>query len=136
MLPRLTLLLLLLFPSARTSWAFVELKPQTRDAFDRYVKLSEERMEKDLQAGRHLLEGKSSRQEIQTHPLRTLEQGKELEIPEGQVQHWFGAMFIPHATLAQVREVMQDYANYKNRYKPEVIESKLLSQKGSVCMNE
>jgi hypothetical protein len=47
--------------------------------------------------------------------------------PGGMIQDWIGTMFIPGATLIQVKSVMQDYANYKNVYRPDVIESKQLA---------
>lgn len=34
--------------------------------------------------------------------------GKSADVP-GMLQDWLGAMFIPNATIAQVRAVLQDY---------------------------
>ena len=49
--------------------------------------------------------------------------------PSGaMIQDWMGSMFMPGATLAQVRSVLQDYANYKNYYRPKVIESREISR--------
>lgn len=47
------------------------------------------------------------------------------------IQDWVGRMFIPGATLAQVRSALQDYADYKTFYAPKVIDSKLLSHSGN-----
>jgi hypothetical protein len=90
-----------------------KLTPQTAAAFDRYIELAEARMKTDWKAnagGR-------------VH-------GKKIDVPDGMIQHWVGAMFIPGASISQVKAVLQDYANYKNFYKPEVIESRQISHQG------
>jgi hypothetical protein len=46
------------------------------------------------------------------------------------LQDWVGLMFIPNATIQQVKTILQDYDNYKNFYKPEVIESKPIAHQG------
>ena len=51
---------------------------------------------------------------------------QDIDVPGGTIQDWRGKMFIPRATLAQVKAVLQDYESYKHFYKPEVIESKEL----------
>ncbi len=60
----------------------------------------------------------------------TLDNGKKIDVPDGMIQHWVGTMFIASATIPQVKAVLQDYENYKSIYKPEVIESKLISHQG------
>ncbi len=52
------------------------------------------------------------------------------QVPGGMVQDWVGMMFLPGATLEQVSAVLQDYENYKNFYKPRVIESKQTAHNG------
>jgi len=52
------------------------------------------------------------------------------DIEGGMIQDWRGAMFVPHATIQQIKSVLQDYDNYKQFYKPEVIESKQLAHQG------
>jgi hypothetical protein len=46
------------------------------------------------------------------------------------IQDWVGTTFLPGATLAQVESVLRDYADYKNFYRPKVIESQQLSHNG------
>jgi len=60
----------------------------------------------------------------------TLDNGKEINVPDGMIQHWVGSMFIEGATIPQVKAVLQDYENYKRIYKPEVIDSRQISQQG------
>jgi len=64
-------------------------------------------------------------------PRQALDNGKEIDVPGGFVQDWLGILFIPNATVDQVRAVLEDYPAYKHLYKPEVIESKLLNRNGN-----
>ena len=115
-----------------------DLTPQTQKAFDRYIQLTEERQARDLNA-QHFLYGNPTTEqrakmragEVLVLRQKTLDQGKEIVVPGGLLQDWMGTLFIPRATIAQVRAVLQDYPAYKQIYKPEVIESKLLERKGS-----
>src|SRR3982751_3032591 len=106
--------------------ALAELRPETKTAFDRYVQLVEQRMDGDARQGRFLVLGEVKHEEPVTQEYRL----KDAHIPNGQVQHWLGSMFIPKATLAQVKSVMQDYGNYKTIYDPDVTDSKLLKREG------
>ena len=42
-----------------------------------------------------------------------------------------GAAFVAGATVEQVLALLQNYDNHKNIYKPEVMDSKLLSHQGN-----
>jgi hypothetical protein len=48
-------------------------------------------------------------------------------VPDGLVHDWVGSVFIPGVTLEKTLAVMQDY-NHKDAYRPEVMESRILSQ--------
>ena len=50
--------------------------------------------------------------------------------PGAMIQDWVGTTFLPGATLAQVESVLRDYADYKNFYRPKVIESQQLAHNG------
>jgi hypothetical protein len=51
-------------------------------------------------------------------------------VPSGLLHNWVGTIFIPDATLDQVLAVVRDFDNYKHRYKPSVIGSRLLGHEG------
>jgi hypothetical protein len=117
--------------------ASVRLTPETERAFDRYVELTEQRLQHDLNAEHFLwLDSHAAERtrvrngEMIILARKATDQGKEIHIPSGLVQDWYGAIFIPGATIAQVRAVMQDYSNYQNVYRPEVTESRLVSHQG------
>jgi hypothetical protein len=120
--------------AAQSISAFANLTPQTASAFDRYVDQAEARMKADLQPARFLhadakqeLKAKLRDRELVIESAPAVNGGSEEKIPGGMIQDWLGMMFMPGATLEDVIAVLQDYENYKNSYKPKVIESKELS---------
>jgi len=72
--------------------------------------------------------------------LRRVRQGEILVSPVGKenpksidsglIHDWMGAAFLPDTKIEDVFAAVRDYDNYKNYYKPTVVESRLLSAKG------
>lgn len=60
-------------------------------------------------------------------PAAASEHGPEPKVPGGMIQDWAGMMFLPGASIERAQAALEDYANYKNFYKPEVIDSKALA---------
>jgi hypothetical protein len=58
------------------------------------------------------------------------DEARNANAPGAMIQDWVGTMFIPGATLGQVRTVLEDYAEYKSFYRPKVIESQQLAHSG------
>ena len=58
--------------------------------------------------------------------------GKENPKPVGSglIHDWVGAAFFPNASIKDVLSAARDYSNYKEYYKPTVVDSKLLSSDG------
>ena len=115
-----------------------DLTPATQRAFDRYIQLTEAGLERDLNVQHFLYGNPTAQQKAQLRKGDVLivsrqkrDSGKEIEVPGGLIQDWMGTLFMPGVTIANVRAVMQDYPSYKNFYKPEVIESKLLRHSGN-----
>ncbi len=115
--------------------AFAKLSPETAQAFDRYVEAAESKMAQDLQPGRFLrldstpdVKAKLRSGEVRIEPVSSPD--PSIQFSGGLLQDWLGMMFIPHASIAHVKAVLQDYASYKNFYQPEVIESKEISRRG------
>ncbi len=115
-----------------------DLLPETKRAFDRYVQVTEARLGRSLNAKNFLYadlspadKAKLRKGEVTIEPRQTLDNGKEIDVPGGLVQDWLGTLFIPNATADQVRAVLENYPAYKNLYKPEVIDSKLLNRNGN-----
>jgi hypothetical protein len=98
-----------------------QLKPETSRAFDKYIELAE----KQLSAGPFLY--------TTAHRGETVVVERKIPnipVPDGQIHDWLGVLFIPGATIASVRAVMQDYDGYKRIYNPDVTDSKLLGRDG------
>jgi hypothetical protein len=122
-----------------------ELKPATLAAFDRYVKLTEIRIDRELKRpGQFLyIDGLSEAGQLQASSalksgevfmarLKTADPaGHEIKAPGGIIHHWLGAVFVPGTTLPQVLALVEDYDRHQNIYRPEVVRSKLISRSGN-----
>jgi hypothetical protein len=120
-----------------------ELKPRTREAFDKYVRLTEERIKNEQGPGKPYLSfdampaeqraallARLKDGEVVIDRKRTLENGKEIEVPDGMIHHWMGVVFIPGTTLKRTLALQQDYEHHAQYYAPSITRSKLLSRKG------
>lgn len=122
-----------------------DLEPKTLEAFDRYVKATEARIDKEVvRPGAFLyLEGLPEpkraealasirRGDIYMERLETRDSaGSVIEAPDGLIHHWVGAVFIPGATLPQVLDMVKDYDHHQDIYKPEVVRSRLIHHEGN-----
>jgi len=121
----------------------VEQSSATREAFDRYVRLTEERINTELAPGGPFLwldtlpagerDGAYAalrRGELRIEHLATLDHGKEIECPKGLIHHWVGIVYVPGATLEQALRMVQDYDHHAEVYAPDVARSKLISRAG------
>jgi hypothetical protein len=140
---------------AATSWVWAltltvatpagsaELKPATIAAFEKYVRLTEQRMDTELAPkGRFLwidgLSGQAQtdaiarlkRGELVIERLQTREGGSELDAPDGMIHHWLGAVFIPGVKLQEAVGLLQDYDRHARIYAPNVAASKTLQKNG------
>jgi hypothetical protein len=137
---------LLLFLAAFTLTApnacAADLQAETVAAYDRYIQAAEARMARQDHLPQRFLYIESLPREEQREIWRSLKQGNvwlesldtldaaghELGAPHGLITHWVGAAFFPHADIAQVLAVIQDYDHFKDTYAPEIVRSKLISR--------
>jgi hypothetical protein len=109
-----------------------ELTPKTVEAFDRYIAVTEQRLadskvflwtDESADRARRVKAG-----EVVVEPFR----GKPvLAVPDGLVHDWVGSVFIPGATLERTLAMVQDYNHHKDIYKPDVIDSRVISHNGN-----
>jgi len=109
-----------------------ELKPQTVEAFDRYTRQAEARMEgaksflwvdESPDRARRVRQG-----EVVAEPFT----GKpDIGVGGGLVHDWIGAVFIPGASVDYTIARLEDYNGHKDIFKPEVIDSRTLSHTGN-----
>ena len=122
-----------------TTAGAAELGARTVAAFDRYVKVTEARAAEqreflwvdslpaaqrksriaELRAGTLLIER-----------LTTLDNRREIPIPDGLVHHWVGTVFAPGATVNEAVALLQDYNRHDEIYRPAVVQSRLLNRQG------
>jgi len=114
----------------------IQLKSETLEAFDEYIRDAEQAMELALHGSPLFLWSDASPETAkQIHGGAILAQfwsGQgPVKVPDGLIHDWIGAAFIPGATVEQTVKLVQDYKNHKNIYQPEVIDSKLVTHHGS-----
>jgi hypothetical protein len=53
---------------------------------------------------------------------------RPIKVPDGLIHDWIGATCVSGTTIEKTLALIQNYDNHKNIYKPEVIDSKLISR--------
>lgn len=114
-----------------------DLEPRTVAAFDRYVAAAEAQRQKPPFLW---IDGGSPEQRKQRERIRqggllitdmeAREGGRTIDIPDGLVHHWLGAVFVPKATVDQAIALLQDYDRHADIYKPNVARSRLVARNG------
>jgi len=112
------------------SAAAAELKPVTTEAFEQYARQTEARLDaakgalwadESAERARRVRGGEIVVQPVNAKPDWSVKGG-------GLLHDWVGTAFIPGATVEQVLALVQDYDRHKNVYKPEVVESRVVSR--------
>jgi hypothetical protein len=110
------------------------IKPETVEAFNRYVEKAEANMAPRREGKKAFLSLYENRQNLERARkgeiiVERLNADQEEGIPGGIVHDWTGSMFIPHTTVDSVLHVLQDFNRHKSIY-PEILDSRLLKQAG------
>jgi hypothetical protein len=117
---------LLLFPVLPVTLAaqiMVHLPPQTDQAFTTYREKAESQM--DWMARFTALKKAG---EVVIAPF---EGDGSIDVRDGLVHDWAAATIVPGASVEKSIAVLQDYANYKSVFAPEVTDSRTLSHDGN-----
>jgi putative flippase GtrA len=120
--------------SAATRAEAAELQPATVAAWDTYVRLTESRIETELSGPRGFagidprMRARALRGEIPIEALSTPDaSGRPAAVPQGEIHHWRGLVFVPGGSLATVLEG----ARHPERHRQEdVLEARVLEQAG------
>jgi hypothetical protein len=128
---------------ATVSVAAAELKPATVEAFQRYVRLTEARIEREVagkdpflwidrqpEIERRRLAPQLAAGEVAVARLETRDNGREIEVPDGLIHHWVGTIVLPRVGLDRARAMVQDYNQYARIYNPNVRSGRVLSRDG------
>ncbi len=114
----------------------VQLKPQTKEAFDAYISEIEKEAEQTLLArGPFLWSDTSSERSQRIRTGQILAQFWDgrgpVRVPNGLIHDWVGAALIPGTGVEETLALIQDYDNHENIYNPEVLASKLIHHHGN-----
>ena len=119
-----------------------ELRPVTLQSFERYVRLTEARMnsergERFLWVDRMPPDRRAETRklfdlgEVVVDRLETTDNGRSIDVPSGMVHHWVSAAFVPGTTLTQTVALAQDYDHHAEVFQPAVARSHLLRRNGN-----
>jgi hypothetical protein len=124
------------FPTRAT-----ELTEPTTRAFDRYVQLTEVRIQSELadpekflyldslpEERRNAMLARLHSGHVAIEPMRTHDNGKEIRVPDGLVHHWLAIGFIAGATLDQAVALAQDYPRHPELLAPDIQRARVLSR--------
>lgn len=120
-----------------------ELRADTLDAFNRYVRVTEGRMDGELhgkvpflwldrlpEAARREAYARLTRGDTVVARLATRDRGRDIDSPHGLIHHWVGTTFAPLATADRTVSLMQGYDRYQEVYSPNVRRSRTISRQG------
>ena len=121
-----------------------DLRSEATRGFDRYIRLTEERMAGEVAPGgvflwtdtqsepnRSETMARLKRGEVVSERLHTTDPSGNSSTPGALIHHWVGTVFIPGASLRQVLMLVQDYDHHAGYYKPEVVRAKTLEHSGN-----
>jgi hypothetical protein len=120
-----------------------ELKPATLAAFERYVKLTEGRINPEVSgaspmlwidrqppADREAILQRLRRGDIVVSKLETRDGTRSIAISDGLVHHWIGTVFMPGVTIDRVIRFVQDYPAYPNVFAPTIQRARVIGREG------
>jgi hypothetical protein len=108
------------------------LETGTSKAWEEYIESASTRMQQRLTPGQTFLwvdEAPDRLAAVRKGEIVVSAIGEQSpkRVPSGLIHDWIGAAFIPNVSIKDVKEVVRDYARYKEFYRPTVIDSKVIS---------
>lgn len=120
-----------------------ELRSQTAEEFQNYVQQAESRMQIELtdpslflyidtlpEKQKQAMHARLLSGGVVIEPLRTRQNGKDMQVHDGLVHHWLAVAFIPGGTRDQAMALAEDYSRHPQLYAPDVQRAKVLSKTG------
>ena len=116
-----------------------DLQPHTLEAFLRYARATEAEFREQVESDAFLRvdsPGFEERDdalaaansgEVFVTKLETLDDGEEIEVRNGLVHHWYGAVLVRGVTLDDVLRLVKNYEIHDEVFAPDVDESETLS---------
>ena len=118
------------------------LRPAAAEAFDKYVKLTEQRLDRELEEGNRFLwidtlsdsRRAEMRQGLQAGGLiiermETRDAGKSIDAPGAMIHHWLAIVFVPGVGVNSAVSLMEDYDRHTKVFAHNITMSKVLERK-------
>jgi hypothetical protein len=120
------------FLAAPVASTGAELKEETLNTWNAYVQAANLRMASRQSPFLWVDEAPDRPQRVRAGEILVSSVGPQnpKPVPSGLIHHWMGTSFIPNTTLDAVLSAVRDYGNYKDFYKPTIVDSKLLGTDG------
>jgi hypothetical protein len=111
----------------------IELKQETLQAWDAYVRTAKLRMQQRASGQSPFLWADEKPDRVQRVRagevlVAPVDSDSPHNVPRGLIHDWVGTVFLPKAKLDDVMSVLDDYERYKDFYRPMVVKSRLLEQ--------
>jgi hypothetical protein len=121
-----------------------QLTKETEEAFARYVRTTEVRIDQELagratflwvdalpQPSREQAYADLKNGQIAIHQSQGNDLASAVSVPGGLIHDWTGIVFIPGVSMSEVMSVLQDYNHAARYYGPQVLKSRLLEHSGN-----
>jgi hypothetical protein len=111
--------------------ATLTLKPETALAWDEYLQDAKIRVQQRVSPGGHFLwmdEAPDRVVKVKKNRIVAAPLGPHIpkKVPSGLIHHWIAAAYMPKLTIRDALLVVRDYGRYKEIYRPNVIDSKVI----------
>ena len=140
---RVVLALFLVCAVGMTDASAATLKAKTLRDWESYVQATEKRINGELSGKAAFLALDWKSQEERERIRKQLKggnvyvekmeskdaRGKEINVEDGMIHHWYGSIFVPNVTLAKLRHWLQNYDRHAD-YFQEVERSRLVARDG------
>ena len=123
--------------------AVPDLSPATLQAYERYVSVTERRIQAERGGSQPLFwidrqpeQAKSAawqklkRGEVIAAPLETHDSGQTIDVPSGRIHHWVATTLLPGVTTDQVLAVVRDYDHYPQVFAPLMTRARAIERRG------
>jgi hypothetical protein len=121
-----------------------ELRQKSIETYDRYIRLTEARIDAEVQKSDPYLWVDSLAEPARTQAyerlrrgealierMRTLDKGQPIKDDDALIHDWLGTVFVPGVTLQQTIELAQQYDHHAEIFKPDVMQCRILARDGN-----
>ncbi len=113
----------------------VKLSPETVAAFETYAHQVESQLNERWEGGKNFLyieDDQRVKQQVLSGELfiKQMTDGHPIEVKDGLIHDWLGAVYIPNTTVENVVNILEDFDRHKDIY-PAVSKSRTLQRDGN-----